>query len=888
MKNGSITVSLGLNTPEMAMADTQAVIGTVSTNPNGFLRLLETRLGVNSPEISFTTRLVDYLYAIERTKNPDAFYRASYSKDPFAVARRLLEWRDDLYLAGWTGIFSNQDSLTKRLRDMGTIEAIARGQVAPCIGERWQYILSRLAEDNVYISRINLFDKVEHFSPLVQKVISAIGAEVLIKYENTATATGETDLSRVQAVLSGDMTNVNADNDGSIMLVETEDTQASHVLSAQVLSHVLSTDQQASLALVCEAGGPVMNEELEYIGLPRAGFSENSSWRPVFQVLPLAMELLWNPISPAKLLQFLTNPVCPLAGKLRYPLGRLMAETPGLGSDQWTSRVEEILASEEDSKKRKKYEVELKFWIENERHDPISGAGVPVIRLRIGAVSDWLGTMAAMHNKTHEQSLFQIAKGQADDLLAAVNRLEGYNRGRLSRDNIRRLIDDIKGVGAPVADRQAELAPKMPPFASYRHAGSVSLTASTIVWNGLTGDQNIHLPVWTDSELVALSETGITFLDEDCLLESLSDQRLRPALRAETRLVLIAPKDRSSDHPVWARIRSCAPALKILSAPDIREMLNLKSQETTHLELPGKQREWQLPADVIPQPEKSSYSSLDKYLFKPHQWILSYAAKLQSGSFLLANDGNRLKGNLAHRLIEIFLNEHPDVQTVDLENIAQWTDDALAVLIHKEGAVLLEEGAFKDRIAFFATMKIALKSLISILQDAKIITTQTELWQTAEFAGGPLQGSIDILATNDAGEEAIIDVKYSGLKYRREELKSSNYLQLLTYDRLRQSDPHLSFFIIADGQMLNLAHSFFGQAERVDPDLGLSPSDFWKQIETLWHFRRAQYEAGLVEVPVEGTEPNERSIPDGFLLEIPATNDAFSDYTALTGWETNK
>ena len=120
-------------------------------------------------------------------------------------------------------------------------------------------------------------------------------------------------------------------------------------------------------------------------------------------------------------------------------------------------------------------------------------------------------------------------------------------------------------------------------------------------------------------------------------------------------------------------------------------------------------------------------------------------------------------------------------------------------------------------------MKTALKNLIEHLKIAGTVKTETELWAESEFIGGALQGSIDIIAMNEKGEEAIIDVKLGGLKHRRDELRNSQYLQLLTYDRLRQTDPHLSFFIVADSHMLNLAHDHFKNAERIDPDLGLTP-----------------------------------------------------------------
>ena len=886
MQHSKTKLDLSLSSFNHPELSSSALIGSCSLNVTGLLDLLETRLGVNSKPISFTTRLVDYLYCLERTDNPKAFYQASYKQDPFAVARKLLLWRDEIYMAGWTGRFETKKNLSKRLLDIETVESLAQTEVAPSLGQRFQYVLSRLSNDSVYISEVKLQNKLEHFLPLVQKVIAATGAEIVHPDELKPNAAGDTDLKRLQNIILSPNTTAEFANDGSVLLIETDEARASHQLTAQIIAANYSTDSKTDIAVICETDGHIVDETLETIGLPRAGFTQNSSWRPVFQVMPLSMELLWNPVNPAKILQFLTNPVCPLPGRVRYSLGNVMAQTPGLGSEAWKKRIEKILSKTDDKKDQKKIGADIRFWIENKRFDPESGAPVSDIITRLNAVSKWLSNMMAMFSDRPEQALYAIAKGQTEDLLSAVIRLEHYNNGALSRDHIRRLIDDIRGVGAPVIDRQAELAEAINPIKNYQDPGSVMRPADNILWNGLNGDQGLRVKDWSEAEIASLKDNDLFFLSDSIGLDSLSRQRSKPVLNAKTQLILIACKNRSSDHPIWTQILSRCKGVKLLSESNTKELLKVSTRETSPLDLPKKQREWQLPKSAeIPERDYSSYSSLDKFIFKPHQWVLSYAAKIRSGSLMITNEGNLLKGNLAHRLIETYLDQHANLQEVELDSIAGWTESALMDLIEKEGATLLEEGAFRDRIAFISTMKTALKELIQHLKNAGTVKTETELWAESEFIGGALQGSIDIIAINEKGEEAIIDVKLGGLKYRRDELRNSQYLQLLTYDRLRQTRPHLSFFIVADSHMLNLAHNHFKNAERIDPDLGLTPDQYWENVEALWKHRRAHFDQGLIEVPVDGTEPTERSVPDDIALDIPETNDAFSDYTALTGWE---
>ena len=54
------------------------------------------------PETSpLPTRLIQYLGCIDQVNRTDTFYHESYEADPFSVARTLLQWRDQWYLAGW-------------------------------------------------------------------------------------------------------------------------------------------------------------------------------------------------------------------------------------------------------------------------------------------------------------------------------------------------------------------------------------------------------------------------------------------------------------------------------------------------------------------------------------------------------------------------------------------------------------------------------------------------------------------------------------------------------------------------------------------------------------------------------------------------------------------
>jgi hypothetical protein len=178
------------------------------------------------------------------------------------------------------------------------------------------------------------------------------------------------------------------------------------------------------------------------------------------------------------------------------------------------------------------------------------------------------------------------------------------------------------------------------------------------------------------------------------------------------------------------------------------------------------------------------------------------------------------------------------------------------------------------------------------LQSADVVRVQMELQQEGRFAGGALTGSIDLLATRSDGTEAVVDIKWGGKKYRREALLANSYLQLATYAHLRRDNgaalsPALSYFIVMDSTLLSLNHAFFPNAEILEPADEENAAQYWQRFEQSWHWRKSQFERGLVEVTVADTEPTVESAPPEDGLEIPEASDLFNDYSVLTGWGDN-
>ena len=75
----------------------------------------------------------------------------------------------------------------------------------------------------------------------------------------------------------------------------------------------------------------------------------------------------------------------------------------------------------------------------------------------------------------------------------------------------------------------------------------------------------------------------------------------------------------------------------------------------------------------------------------------------------------------------------------------------------------------------------------------------------------------------------------------------------------------------------------FPDAIVAPPALGESEAELWRRAEVTHAWRRGQLDRGLVEVPAEGTAPDERSRPPDDGLGSPEGPDRFDDFRLLTG-----
>jgi len=154
--------------------------------------------------------------------------------------------------------------------------------------------------------------------------------------------------------------------DGSVIVLKAR----SKAVSARLIAEYIKLKPQSKRpAVIAGKSGLEFDEALISVDEPRCGFQKPSNWRPVLQIVPLALGLIWEPLDPAVLLQFLTHPVGPLPLRVRRRLASVVSEHPGIGGTSWQKALSKIMESEKekrgaDEDQLKALNEEISYWLQ--------------------------------------------------------------------------------------------------------------------------------------------------------------------------------------------------------------------------------------------------------------------------------------------------------------------------------------------------------------------------------------------------------------------------------------------------------------------------------------------------------------------------------------------
>jgi hypothetical protein len=889
-------IRFGLHLDGLQPQPSGTAIGEVTRGPLGLLDVLEVRLGLPPVIATSADTLMAYRACLAEVDHASRFYHASFALDPINVSRTLLDWRATLYEFGWDGCFAAD--APARLRDLSDVEVLAGQRVPLCRGQRARRAAVALDEFTAQIDRIELLDDLDELPPVWRMLLAKLGGVVRPALGSAAHARAGTDLRTLQDALA----QLAAAKDGRVVAKRKLAGDGSFVvlcgasrdITAQAVAESIAGSAAPGDALViAEHDGIVLDNAFERVGLPRAGFQHYSRFRAVTQVLKLALSLIWRPVSPHLLLQFLIHPIGPLSRHVRDELATAVAEQPGIGGAKWRAALTRIEARMRetfgaDERRIAATQAAIAAWLGDERFDPAAGAPIAALARRAQLCSAYLAIQMNALDDATERGLFAGALAQSEALLRALSALDAQGQLRVKRVDVDRLIDEVSNV-----------APDPNTFAQARHvraatdpAAVVQESAQVYWWDIAPPSRDIGYP-WSRKELTWLRANGVTLFDIDSVLRHRTRRWLRPILHARDRLTLAVHDSEKGYHPLWTQITHLfdgVPEVRIDDAllngtpPDA---IGIATRRLPVRTLTAAKRWWQLPKDVeIPRRPVESYSSLSKLFDWPHGYVLRYAANLRPGRAQDLADGNRLYGNLAHRLLERYFIDNPLWGLLDAAGRREWFAIELPGLIETEAALLLEPGRGVEKQRIGTTLERALVSLIDHLRAADVVSVQPELHAEAPFKSIRIGGDIDLLLTDRRGRETVLDIKWGSEKFRADQLRANGHVQLAAYAYLRRAKrfPYQAYFIIESGHVLAQDDTVFPDAVVCTPQHSETVEELWRRVGASYDWRWKQLAGGRIEANVAFTQPTEASVPPSSALDASDDPDRFDDFVNLAGW----
>jgi ATP-dependent helicase/nuclease subunit B len=849
--------------------------GDYICNLNSLTSTLALFLGTKKEEESYPTRLEKYRQALS-ANSKNSFYEKSFTRNQIAVSKNLLGLRDELKLNGYN--FTITDDTPERLKLLCQVESSFDSSRS--FSDVYIETLEALKTKKIQIP----FNEIVVFTPenllsipsqKILKLLSDLGIEIKFKNIEDANRDKKCDLEKLVEFLKSKERFDGFEGDGSVQLLVLDD----EIESYQIILDKFKEDTDISFYI--PEHQTLVDSSLSALGLPNIGSRNSSQNRPLAQLIKLMEIFLWERTEPSKLLEFLSLRNKPLNMKLASMLAEVLSDMPGIGSDSW----EEVLKEYQDNSDieedvRTKALEQYSFLFKRKKFDESAANIKEVIDLYKGLVKYYKNF--SMVNEER--------RGMALKCAAIVESLIDVLEHRGVENDISKLeLDNIIST----------LHIEIDFYVSNESKGRMSLVTSPelllsevkkLVWIPFLDNlPAAHTSILKNVEIEYLESKDVIFLGQGQRYLSMYTSEIRMISQISEQVVFCLPNSRSeaATHPILLELESLGISFDNLKI-GVDELETSNKEVLNRFNLPRPMPVWNVTPNLLLPRKYESYSSMDKLINYPFQYVLGYHAKLHPYSMLEVNDGSRLLGSFTHRLYEEFFNEYKDQSSIDEGFIKKWHEDNFLLLIEKEASVLLMQG--REGEFEFIKQK-SLESLIYLSMTLKengwkVVEMEHEF--SEEVNGITITGFIDMFLER-GDEHCALDIKWGSAKYYKDIISNNKDMQLGMYSKLSPSNcpySHTAFFSILNTNIFSKNKSAFNNAIAYpEQDHIEAYSEMWDKMINSYDVRVEQIKNGIIEVPTDNTVDQIESILDGEnTFEAAESGPRFNDYDVLCGW----
>lgn len=771
------------------------------------------------------------------------FWSESAAHDPFGTARRLLDWRDQLAMSGW-----NLEAIEPRLAALARVTAGA----APGPPDRLHAIVSALGAARgrrcIDLERLTLLEPVAGFDPLWRQLFVALSqGGTTLAHVPLQPAPAQGDLAAARAAgfaPTGDAT--------LVLLRPPGPLQAAEEVAAWIAS--LGDDVLGRAAVV--GAQPVLDAALHRHGLPTLGAAHARSDSTMLQLLPLVLDMAWQPQDPQRAFELLSLRPSPVPSEVAWPLRQALREWPAVGSDAWVDALDEGLSAILDPDRQTRAAARMALlWAPRVARGSEYPADLALSRVEM--LREWLSDFVQSASAPPDAGA-ALAQCRAFTGLLASSELQTLTHAQLQR-----ITDE--------AMRSVATSPVQAPGAGLSHvgaAGGIAGPTDVVVWWNFDARAVLRadrLPL-TRAERHDLGARGVELPDAASRAAAQAARWQRPLTQATRALLLVCPlHDESGDeqyvHPLWdevaARVSSEIPERRArLLALERRSFAGLLTRVgRAPLAEPAPQRVWRVPAGRLLRRESESPSSVETLLGCSLKWTLDYPGRLRASDPPQVDgvEDARLLGRLLHRLLEqLFEHDAPerDVAAARAGSLFDEQGPRLAAALWLPGHEILRA---QTRRACVRTAE----RLAGLLQASGTRVLASEQIRQGHAFGTAFAGQPDLVLGPPA---RILDLKWGGAAHRRASLVNGSALQLAAYSYLtreREVFPPVAYLIMSAQRLFATDPVAFPGAE---PVAGPGPEATWGALTKAHAAEWTRIERG--ELVATGVAAGDAEIPE--------------------------
>jgi len=813
-----------------------ATAGFACLGPDEFLAVLETHLGLATLHASLADRAAEL---VPRLFRKDRFYGASATIDPWATAQRLLTWRDELWMHGWRG-----ESLAERR--LGELAEVTLG-LPPGPAERLEVVAGWLPSRRVDIEHVQLFAPKTAWPVAWQRVLTLLvqaGTRVTVDPLPTARAAGNL------AALRSPPAFVHT-NDTTLQLVRCHGPREAARLVASALAADSAIDNTVFV-------GPdaILDEALAEFGLPTLGARPAHDVSALAALLPVTLQLAWGPLDPQLALDWLTLPDKPLETTLAARLAETLGVWPAVGNPAWRAVVNQL--PKNDSARTV---LQTVFAPLADRQSQIR---VRDFLPRIELLLHWASARAA------SSSAYALVVTQAQLLR---RRFTVAELNRLTPPKLDAVLASI------INDAAKGQYPAHAGYASVGLPGGVSGPAQRIIWwNFHESNARRTRLTLRASERRALAAIGVTLPSLGEVVGYAASRARRPLLQATESLVLVAPHhdepgEPAQLHPLWDEVigrlhnsrdeRHLVVNIPVFHKPIARTKVLVGSPVP-----PLRTHRASLP--LAPRAADSP-SSLSKLLGCSYSYALDYIGRLRPCPSPRLVVEARLHGLLAHEVLAEAARRSGFLGRTH-DEARQLTLSILDAYLPTHAALLMLHGYQQDLVLLRDALgrTAELLARVMVAEGLRIHAIEEEV--RTDVAGRVLRGTPDLVLIDSRDRLILLDFKWSGETYRREELRSGTFLQLAAYAMMLERSGHavrsLGYLILRSGHLL-IRGEPLAFAERIGSS---GASETWIAAERAWQQRITEISRGELHaagVVTDDSKPLRRALIDQGSLLLP-------------------